>query len=166
MAIMNLIEALSATRLELERPFIPICAPGLTQEEKADLYEARSCMGYLPKQGKHGGLIAKVARECDCSRHYAHMTLFPEDPTRLFGNCEKQRLIWLTMAKLVRTNPLLESMRKAFGSLEANGEVSLKVKVSYFKFFVQRAEERGIRVSVAEELNTSPRTYKIVRIEP
>ncbi|WAC19025.1 hypothetical protein OVA24_17485 [Luteolibacter sp. SL250] len=163
---MNLIEALSDSRLESERPSIQSCAEKRSPEEKADLYEARRCMLYLPQQGTHGGLSAKIARECDCSRHYAHITLFPEDPRKLFGNCDKQRLIWHTMAKLVRANPLLEPMREAFVSLETNGEVVLKTKVSHFKFFVNRAEERGIRVSVVEELNTSPRTYKIIKAEP
>jgi len=166
MAIMNLIEALSDTRIELERPFIPSCAPGLSKEEKADLYEARRSMLYLPRQGKHGGIMEKIAAECDCSRHYAHITLLPEDPRKLFGNCDKQRLIWHTMAKLVRANPLLPLMREAFISLETNGEVILKAKVNHFKFFVNRAEERNIRVSVVEELNTSPRTYKIIKAAP
>jgi hypothetical protein len=166
MLTMNLFNALSESRLEYERPFVLACAQERPLEERTALFEARSSMLLLPQQGPYGGLLEKIAKECQCKKQYVSMTLFPSNPTKLFGSSPKQKEIWDTMSKMVRENPLLEPMKEAFYSLETNGEVTLKLKVNLFRFFMKRAENRGIRVSVAEELNTSPRTYKIIKVEP
>lgn len=103
----------------------------------------------------------RVAEECQVSRQFVHMTLFPDKAEDLFGTTVTQRMIWTQTAKLVFSHELYDTMRLAFITLEKEKRIIMRVPITIINFFMLRAESLGLKSIILEKELTSPITYEI-----
>lgn len=158
---MKIFDVILPERAEQELRVVQSASPELTVPEKQRLLTGRNGLLYLPTHGKYGGIIPKVAQKVGVSRQHVHTTLFPDDPNKLFGPGLTARLIWTETAETVFRNPLYMSLKTAFQSLMAERQVVIKVHRPILNFFIKRAGELGIHVSVQTVSGRNFATYWI-----
>jgi len=125
------------------------------------LLEGRNGLLYLPSHGPHGGLLMRVAQATGVSRQHVQKTLFPTDPSDLFGSGVTSNHIWAETASQVYNHRLYPQLKMAFDALEADGKVILRASAPIANFFLNRSVKIGLQAVVVEMEPTSPITYDI-----
>ena len=162
---MKILDIIDPERVKAELRVVNASHPELTVAEKQRLLLARNGIIYLPSYGKHGRIMPQVADKIGVSRQYVHSTLFPDDPSRLFGTGLSSMLVWTETANLVFSNPLYPQLKEVFETLLEKRELVVKVRRPMLEFITKRAAELGVKVNAVNKSGKNFATYWL-REEP